>query len=185
MFVSVSVSVKNDIFTYGIYFVAVIVLLRSTQFSSPFFTLSFNDRCTFRHTICTMYDYILLHVCCCLHASSAGKCFCHWKCCLHWWQFVPVAASSAAAAAAYSNNCAIEAHTHTLTPTLNTIRNNHFQFILCRTFHAIEIKLFGNRIDMIFGRTREFGRLCCKCTAIQCMAMYMNVKCKCAMAMQC
>lgn len=39
---------------------------------------------------------------------------------------------------------------------LNThyTESNHFQFILCSTIHAIEIKLFGNRrIDMIFGRT--------------------------------
>lgn len=65
---------------------------------------------------------------------------------------------------------------YTLTYFLSFFRsilaqNNLFQFILCRTFYAIEIKLFGNRIDMIFSCTQKFFGLC--------NALQLVHKCKC------
>lgn len=83
------------------------------------------------------------------------------------------AIESELAAAAYSRSTPCQ---YTLTYFLSfsrsiLARNNLFQFILCRTFYAIEIKLFGNRIDMIFSCTQKFFGLC--------NALQLVHKCKC------
>lgn len=152
--ISMSVSVKNDIFTYGtlrsghcstIHSIFFCLFSHSSLMIVALFAIPFVE-CAI--TQCNMHVVAYMH-------HQLASVFCHRKwtgCC-----------------------CIFVALTYFLSFSRFILAwNNLFQFILCRTFYAIEIKLFGNRIDMIFSCTQKFVGLC--------NAMQLVHKCKCGYA---